>query len=234
MSRKDCNEKILSVPEMIKALPSERSIRNTKKVAEITELLPAIFQTLKVILNKLNEMTNQRDELEEKNQDLEKNIKVLQTQVCNTQYDTSCKNKVTINGLTAKKHETNKDTTAVFEKLLSDLDITDECEFLDVYRIPAKKIPNKPQLEPTLVVTFKGYKDRNLFFQSLKNLKELRQYKIFVNQVYPQMLLPKLKILQKQAKAHRLNNLKTSIHYDYENGDLCLYTKSGNLAWEKQ
>ena len=231
MPKTDSDEKNCSIPELIKALPTESAILKTKKAADISEMLPAIFQALKGILNKLDEITNQRDELEKKNQDLEKNMKALQTQVCDLQVERSSL-RVRINGLAAEKNETNKDAIVVFEQLLYDLDINDECEFTDVYRIPAKKIPNKPLLEPTLVVAFKRYEDRNIFFQSLKNLKELAKYKIFVNQDYPKILVPKLKILGKAAKSHRLNNLKTSIHY--EDGDLCLYTKFGNLAWKKQ
>merc|ERR1712150_101917 len=51
----------------------------------------------------------------------------------------------------------------------------------DVYRIPAKKIPNNLMCEPTLVVAFKGYEDRNIFFQSLKNLKELIKIQKFLS-----------------------------------------------------
>ena len=103
---------------------------------------------------------------------LENNVKALQTQVCDLQVERSSL-QVRINGLPAKKDETNKDAIVVFEQLLSELDINnDECEFTDVYRIPAKKIPNKPLLR---------YEDRNIFFQSLKNLKELIKIQKFLS-----------------------------------------------------
>jgi hypothetical protein len=51
----------------------------------------------------------------------------------------------------------------------------------DVSRIPAKKIPNNLMCEPTLVVAFKGYEDLNIFFQSLKNLKELIKIQKFLS-----------------------------------------------------
>jgi hypothetical protein len=56
----------------------------------------------------------------------------------------------------------------------------------EVYRIPAKKIPNKPLREPTLVVAFKGYEDRNILFQSLKNLKELTKIQKFCQSRLPE------------------------------------------------
>ena len=200
-------------------------------VKDLVELIPAIFMALKDILNKLDVVTQLKNDLLQQNNDLQKEIKSLKGEVLDMQYD-SVKNRIRINGLKATENENHAETTAVFDKLLTDLDIP-TCSYSEIWRIPPKKIPGKPATDPTMIVTFKDFENKSMFFRNLKYLKQLKQYKIFVNSDYPAALVPQLKELEAAAKVHRDNGLKTKINYE-RGGVLTLSTKAGTLAWIKQ
>ena len=218
--------------EILKKIPTEAQIKEIKKASEIAAVIPAIFAVLTDILNRLDDMASKRDEAIQKCEKLEKTVEDLKIQLCDLQYE-STKKKIRINGLPSIAGETTTQSMAKFDQLLEDLDLSPgECEYNEIFRIPAKQIPGKPKWHPTLVVEFKHWEDKMTFFNNVKHLKQLTQYKIFINDDYPKALVPKLKKLEKLAKAHRLNGLKTKINY--QDGDLHLSTKSGTLAWKKQ
>ena len=118
-----------------------------------------------------------------------------------------------------------EESAAVIDKLLDDLDISDECEVTDAWRFPS----TNPRYPPTMSVTFKSPKDHSVFFKNLKNLKET-DYEIFVSQVFPQCLLERLKVLEKKAKDARKLDFKSSIRYS--RGQLDLFLKKGG-EWKK-
>ena len=191
---------------------------------DVCKTLPLIFNALIDIITKLNDA----NELKVETEKLANKVTLLESQICDLQYE-KCKTKVTINGLAVKAAKNDKETmeesAAVIDKLLDDLDISDECEVTDAWRFPSIN----PRYPPTMSVTFKSPKDHSVFFKNLKNLKET-DYEIFVSQVFPQCLLERLKVLEKKAKDARKLDFKSSIRYS--RGQLDLFLKKGG-EWKK-
>ena len=120
-----------------------------------------------------------------------------------------------------------EESIAVIDQLLDDLEISDQCEVIDAWRIPNKN----SNYAPTMSVTFKSPKDHSVFFRSLKNLQDL-DYEIFVSQEFPSCLLDRLKNLEKKAKdARKAGDFKSSIRYS--KGQLNLFLKKGSGEWKK-
>ena len=213
-----------TIPELSNLLPKAV---NVKKTGDVNDILPDMCTVLKGILAQLTKLTSERDHLDDKVIDLERKVDDLKIEVMDMKMKER-KNRVRIGGLPAGKNETTKDMTVVFGELLNDIGIEeeDECEFSEIYRIPSRKIPGKKLLPPVMVVTFKNFENKKMFFKCLKNLqdtKNKKKYNIFVDDDYPKELVPKVKSLQIEAKKQRSNNLRTQICY--ESGTVFLYTK---------
>lgn len=222
-------ENLLPNSEILKNLNiASKDIGKLTKVKDLVEIIPAIFLALKDILAKLDHITDQKNELDKKNIALESEISFLKTQICDLQNE-KCKNTVRVHGLQKiKENELPSDTASVFQKLLKDLNIENDCKFTKAIRIKTKD--NNTHDQP-IIINFSSNKDHNVFFKNLKNLKELEQYRIFVNQDFPAVLNSRLKELIKTAKQLRKLSLKTSIRYSQ--GQLHLFTKSGFQPWKK-
>ena len=192
---------------------------------DVCKIIPLIFSALIDIISKLDDA----NELKEENKKLAEKVSLMETQICDMQND-KCRTKVKINGLQVKAAKNGKETmeesVAVIDKLLDDLDISDQCEVIDAWRIPNKN----PKYAPTMSVTFKSPRDHSAFFRSLKNLKDL-DYEIFVSQEFPSCLLGSLKDLEKKGHNARKAGFKSSIRYS--KGQLNLFLKKGSGEWKK-
>ena len=220
-----------TIPELSNLLPKAV---NVKKTGDVNDILPDMCTVLKGILAQLTKLTSERDHLDDKVIDLERKVDDLKIEVMDMKMK-ECKNRVRIGGLPAGKNETTKDMTVVFGELLNDIGIEedDECDFSEIYRIPMRKIPGKKLLPPVMVVTFKNFENKKMFFKCLKNLqdtKNKKKYNIFVDDDYPKELVPVVKSLQIEAKKQRSNDLRTQIRY--ESGTVFLYTK-GKGDWSE-
>ena len=205
---------------------NDTDLTKISAVKDVCKTIPLIFNALIDIISKLDDA----NELKIENEKLANKVTLLESQICDLQNE-KCKTKVTINGLAVKAAKKDKETleesAAVIDKLLEDLDISDECRVTDVWRFPS----TNPRYPPTMSVTFKSPKDHSVFFKSLKNLKKT-DYEIFVSQVFPQCLLESLKILEKKAKeARKTPGCKSSIRYS--KGQLHLFLKKGKGEWKK-
>ena len=200
-------------------------------VKDIVDLMPVIFSGFHEILKQLKSLNSDTAKLSQENVQLKKDVKALKGDIMDLQYD-SQRNQVRINGLKGLEGNKYTDTKVVFDKLLKDLKIP-TCSYSDLWKIPAKKpLPGKRASTPTLLVQFKDSENKAMFFKNLSPLKQLDQYKIFVNNCYPAALADDLKDLETAARVHRDNGLQTKISY-VRGGSLALFTRSAGQQWQK-
>ena len=173
------------------------------KAADVCKLIPLMFEVLKEMNNKLDDVIN----VKAANEKLATKVSLLEKRINELEFD-KYRNSVRINNLavTAKKDndETKAESMSVMDSLLEDLEIAQECEITDAFRIPSK---NSKYL-PTMIVTFKDQKDHSTFFKNLKFAKTAG-HDIFVSQQYPPSLTENLKELECQAKEIRKKEILT-------------------------
>ena len=197
------------------------------KAADVCKLIPLMFEVLKEMNNKLDDVIN----VKAANEKLATKVSLLEKRINELEFD-KYRNSVRINNLavTAKKDndETKAESMSVMDSLLEDLEIAQECEITDAFRIPSK---NSKYLL-TMIVTFKDQKDHSTFFKNLKFAKTAG-HDIFVSQQYPPSLTENLKELERQAKEIRKKDFNTQIRFS--KGQLGLFhrKKGSKDEWEK-
>ena len=197
------------------------------KAADVCKLIPLMFEVLKEMNNKLDDVIN----VKAANEKLATKVSLLEKRINELEFD-KYRNSVRINNLavTAKKDndETKAESMSVMDSLLEDLEIAQECEITDAFRIPSK---NSKYL-PTMIVTFKDQKDHSTFFKNLKFAKTAG-HDIFVSQQYPPSLTENLKELECQAKEIRKKDFNTQIRFSKGQLGLFRRKKGSKDEWEK-
>ena len=197
------------------------------KAADVCKLIPLMFEVLKEMNNKLDDVIN----VKAANEKLATKVSLLEKRINELEFD-KYRNSVRINNLavTAKKDnsETKAESMSVMDSLLEDLEIAQECEITDAFRIPSK---NSKYL-PTMIVTFKDQKDHSTFFKILK-FSKTAGHDIFVSQQYPPSLTENLKELERQAKEIRKKDFNTQICFSKGQLGLFRRKKGSKDEWEK-
>ena len=211
----------------------ERKMQNSQ--AGDSELISSTFLFIARYLPRIHEglkttkiLTKQVFDLQNIVTDQQNQIEELNNEIIDIQIANSSKNLIIKNLPQANPTENDEQLKEAFDRVLDDMQITEELFISDIFRLNLRIQPSPPskQIFRPVKICFQHKYYKQLFLKNLKNLRQIKNLKITMD--CPKKLLPEYRIKEKEAYDIRSGDRKIRTLLAIKNRKIVILAKKAN------